>query len=181
MIKHCTQCGSKVIYKTPSGDERQRAVCTNCGYIHYENPTIVAGILPRYKDQILLCKRAIKPQKGFWTIPSGFMELNETVEEAALREAQEEAGVTAQIDQLYCLYNLPHIGQVYMLYLATMDTQEFKEGIETQEARFFDLEDIPWDDIAFSSVTFALKHYVSDFESKRFKFRTGEYLGHKTQ
>jgi ADP-ribose pyrophosphatase YjhB (NUDIX family) len=176
MINFCTQCGSPAAYKIPEHDAIPRAVCPSCGHIEYENPKIIAGTLPVIGDEILLCKRAIEPRKDLWTVPSGFMELNETLEEGALRESVEEAGIEPTIQHLYCIYNLPHIGQVYLLYLATLENKHTDPGYETTEARFFKLDDIPWDDLAFSSVTFALKHYVSDFKTNTFPLRTGSFI-----
>ena len=172
MIKFCTQCGSKVEYKIPIHDARVRAVCVECQYVHYENPNIIAGVLPVYKDEILLCKRSIEPKKGMWTIPSGFLELNETVEEGALREAKEEAGIDPQISHLYCMYNLPHIGQVYLLYLARLKQRKAACGDETSEIGFFRFDQIPWKEIAFSSVTFVLENYIDDFSTQKFPLRS---------
>ena len=175
MIKYCSQCGGKSIQKKPKDDNRMRSVCSVCGHIDYENPKIVTGILPIYKDEILLCKRAIEPQKDKWTIPSGFMENQETVAEGALREAAEEAGIKPQISSLYTLYNLPHIGQVYLLYLGILPNKKTDPGIETLETKFFTHEQIPWQEIAFTSVTFALKHFISDYKANKFPLHTGCY------
>ncbi len=175
MIKFCKYCGSGINYYVPEGDSIKRAVCRSCHYIDYENPKIIAGVLPVYENKILLCKRSIEPKRNKWTIPSGFLELNETVSQGALREAQEEAGISPDIQNLYCLYNLPHIGQVYLLYLATLNEQKAVPGHETTEVNFFSMDAIPWEDIAFSSVTFVLRHYISDYPSKVFPFRTGAF------
>ena len=157
----------------PEHDTHERWVCSACAFIDYENPKIITGVLPVLGDEVLLCQRAIEPQKGLWTIPSGFMENNETVEAGALREAHEEAGIYPKIQQLYCLYNLPHIGQVYLLYLATLDSKETDPGIETQATAFFKLDAIPWDQLAFSAVSFALKQYVSEYlNGKPFQLHT---------
>lgn len=176
MTSYCRTCGSPLIKQIPDMDTHERMVCNTCGYIDYINPNIITGVLPVYHDTILLCKRAIDPQKNRWTIPSGFMECNETVEAGALREAYEEAGITPTIRHLYCLYNLPHVGQVYLLYLADLSSSDTDPGIETLETHFFQFSDIPWADIAFSSVSFALKHYVSDYPTQQFPFRTGTYM-----
>lgn len=175
MIQFCTQCGSKVSYQVPEHDTLPRAVCQTCHHIEYENPNIITGTLPVLGDEILLCKRAIEPRNGLWTLPSGFMEFNETVEGGALRESLEEAGITPRITQLYCMYNLPHIGQVYLLYLASLSSRDVDPGYETTEARFFKLDDIPWSELAFSSVHFALRHYVTDYPKQTFPFRTGTF------
>ncbi len=154
---NCQQCSGKMIRMVPEGDTHERWVCDSCEAIFYENPKIVAGLLPRYEDKLLICKRNIEPRKHFWTIPSGFMELNETLKEAAMREAKEEAGITATIDHLHTIYDLPHIGQVYFLFLANCDSMNHTPGIETIESKWITYDQIPWDEIAFSSVTFGLQ------------------------
>ena len=172
MIRFCKLCGSDINYKIPEGDSIKRAVCLNCNSIDYENPKIIAGILPVYRNEILLCQRAIDPKKNKWTIPAGFLELGETLEEGALREAKEEACISPNITQLYCIFNLPHIGQVYMLYLATLTQRKASPGIETESVDFFSFDSIPWNDIAFSSVDFILRNYISDYPSKKFPLRS---------
>ena len=175
MIRFCTQCGHDVTYKIPDGDERARAICLTCGHIEYENPRIIVGVLPVYNDEILLCKRAIEPALDKWTIPSGFMEKNETVEQGALREAYEEAGIKPTIKSLYCIYNLPHIGQVYLLYLAQLSSKIYEAGQETKAIQFVTSATIPWDNIAFSSVKYILINYVSDYPKKQFPLRTSSF------
>ncbi len=169
----CKHCSSTMQQCVPEQDTYERWVCSTCGFIDYENPKIITGVLPVLGDTILLCKRAIEPKKSLWTIPSGFMENHETVEAGALREAYEEAGIQPCIQQLYCLYNLPHIGQVYLLYLATLKSTHTNPGIETLATQFFKLDAIPWDELAFSSVQFALKHYVADYLRGQFQLHTG--------
>ncbi len=154
---NCQQCSGKMIRMVPEGDTHERWVCSSCNSIFYENPKIVAGLLPMFEDKLLICKRNIEPRKYYWTIPSGFMELNETLKEAAMREAQEEAGITARIDHLHTIYDLPHIGQVYFLFLANCDSMDHTPGIETIESKWITYDQIPWDEIAFSSVTFGLQ------------------------
>ena len=153
----CQHCSSNIITKIPDGDTHERSV--GFATVLYENPKIVTGILPVHKDKILICKRNIEPRKNFWTIPSGFMELNETLKEAALREAKEEAGITPEIDHLHTVYDLPHIGQVYFLFIAHCDSPNHSPGIETIESKWVTYNDIPWDELAFTSVEFALKRF----------------------
>ncbi|MEK9726504.1 MAG: NUDIX hydrolase [Candidatus Margulisiibacteriota bacterium] len=153
----CSNCTQFIVKKIPEGDTHERDVCTKCNQIFYQNPKIVTGLIPLYKDKILLCKRNIEPRKNFWTVPSGFMEMNETLKEAALREANEEAGIHAKIDHLHTIYDLPHIGQVYFLFLANCDSMSHSPGIETIESKWIHYNDIPWEEIAFSSVAFGLK------------------------
>ena len=158
----CQHCSTNIIVTTPEGDTHERKVCSNCNTILYENPKIVAGVLPIFEDKILLCKRNIEPRKHFWTVPSGFMELNETLKEAALREAKEEAGIEPTIDHLHTIYDLPHIGQVYFLFKAHCDTPDHEPGIETIESKWVTYNDIPWDELAFTSVEFGLRHFHSE-------------------
>ena len=153
----CICCEDLIEYVIPEGDTHERKVCKKCKTVFYENPKIITGVIPRYKDKILLCKRAIEPQKNLWTVPSGFMELDETLQEAALREAYEEAGIKPKIDYLHTIYDLPHIGQVYFLFTATCDSPDHNPGIETIESKWVDYAEIMWDEIAFSSVSFGLK------------------------
>ncbi len=155
----CQHCSSNIITEIPDGDTHERSVCGVCHTVLYENPKIVTGILPVYKDKILICRRNIEPRKNFWTIPSGFMELNETLKEAALREAKEEAGITPEIDHLHTVYDLPHIGQVYFLFIANCDSPNHSPGIETIESKWVTYNDIPWEELAFTSVEFALKRF----------------------
>jgi ADP-ribose pyrophosphatase YjhB (NUDIX family) len=160
--KHCTQCCTLLVFKVPEGDTHERAVCPNCDTIFYNNPKIVTGVIPMYKGKVLLCERAIAPRKGYWTIPSGFMENGETLTDAALREAKEEAGITPQIQFLHTVYSLPYIGQMYFLFMSECPSPAFENGIETTSSKWFSEAEIPWDQLAFSSVEFALKrlHHV---------------------
>jgi ADP-ribose pyrophosphatase YjhB (NUDIX family) len=158
---NCPNCSKYIIKTIPEGDTHERSVCTKCDQIFYENPKIVTGIIPLFENKILLCKRNIEPRKNFWTVPSGFMELNETLKEAALRESYEEAGIRPTIDCLHTIYDLPHIGQVYFLFIGHCSTMDHQPGIETIESKWVSYDDIPWNDIAFSSVTFGLKNLYS--------------------
>lgn len=161
-MPYCLQCGNQAELKIPAGDNRERIVCNNCGYIHYENPKLICGALVTHKNKILLCKRAIEPQYGLWTLPAGFMEIGETVEQGAMRETMEEADATAQNMQLYCIYDIPAIGQVYMMYMADLVDGKFGAGEESLECQLFDEADIPWETLAFESVTRTLKHFFED-------------------
>ena len=161
-MNFCSHCGESVSKKIPEGDNRERFVCDGCGTIHYQNPLIVAGTLPVYENKVLLCKRAIEPRKGYWTLPAGFMELNETLAEGALRETFEEAGATPELLSLYTLFNVVHVGQLSVFYLAELEQPEFSAGEESEEVVLFDEADIPWNEIAFSTVTKTLRHYFSD-------------------
>jgi len=144
----------------PAGDDRERLVCGSCGYIAYENPKIVVGSVTAWEDgRILLCRRAIEPRKGFWTLPAGFMELNESTEDGAKREAWEEARARIAIDCLLGVYNIVRINQVQLIYRARLLSPDIAAGPESQEVGLFRWEEIPWDDIAFPTVAWALNEY----------------------
>ena len=142
--------------RIPDGDDRERMVCTDCGFIHYENPKIIAGAVCTWEDKFLLCKRAIEPRIGYWTIPAGFMELHESVAEGAAREVVEESGAHVEIEGLLGVFEIPRISQVYMVYRARMLSPDLDPGPESQSAALFDWDDIPWEDLAFPSVTWSL-------------------------
>ena len=148
-MKFCTQCGNAVTHRIPEGDNRARYVCDSCDEIHYQNPRIIAGCLPVHEDRVLLCRRAIEPRSGLWTLPAGFLENGETVAEGATRETREEANASVKIVDLYTLFSLPHISQVYMFYLAHLTDLDFSPGEETLETRLFSEHEIPWDELAF--------------------------------
>jgi len=142
----------------PEGDNRERLVCPDCGFINYENPLIVAGAVVVEEGRVLLCRRAIEPRRGFWTIPAGFLELNETVAEGAMREAREEALADIVLDGLLGVYTITRISQVQMIYAAHLAQPGFGAGEESLEVRLFDWDNIPRDEIAFPSVHWALDH-----------------------
>ena len=146
-------------YKIPENDDRERLVCEDCGYIAYENPKIVVGAVCAYKNLILLCKRAIEPRTGYWTMPAGYMELGENLHDGAKREAYEEAGVDLDISSILAIYSLPHINQVQIFYKASLEGDYLNPGPESLEARFFEWDDIPWDNLAFPTVKLALQAY----------------------
>ena len=145
--------------RVPGGDDRQRLVCGECDWIHYENPRIIVGAVCTWQDTILLCKRAIEPQLGYWTIPAGFMEVGETAEDGAKRETREEAGTEIEIDALLGVYSIPRIGQVQLIYRATLTSPELNPGFETSDTQFVTYDQIPWDELAFPSVHWSLKHF----------------------
>ncbi len=161
-MKFCSLCGSSVTQKIPAGDNLPRHVCDRCEHIHYHNPKIVAGCIPEWGHQILLCRRAIEPRLGLWTFPAGFMEIGESTEAAAMRETREEAEADVTITSLHAVLSLPHIGQVYLVFRGRMISDRYKAGSESLEVRLFDLSDIPWDEIAFPVVKEALTRYVDD-------------------
>ena len=161
-MRYCLECGHEAEYKIPEMDNMPRLVCPNCGYIHYENPKIICGTLVVHEEKVLLCRRAIEPRYGYWTIPAGFMENGETIAEGAARESFEEADATAINPQLYCIYDIPAIGQIYIIYLTDLKDGAFGAGIESLECALFDEAYIPWDDIAFEAVQRTLKRYFHD-------------------
>lgn len=172
-IKHCRQCGTAVDYRVPDDDNRERAICGGCGTIHYENPINVVGTVPVWGEQVLLCKRAIEPRYGFWTLPAGFMENNETCGEAALRETREEAGARIELGPMFTFIDLPHISQIHIIYRARLLDLEFSPGEESLDAILLGEADIPWDDIAFRSIDYTLKCFFEDR-------RKGEFELHST-
>ena len=162
-IRHCRQCGALVARRLPDdGDTRERAICTVCNTVHYENPLNVVGTLPIWEDKILLCKRNIEPRYGKWTLPAGFMELGETVAQGAARETDEEAGAQIELLGLYTLMNVVRVGQVHFFYRAKLLSTTFHPGHETIEARLFSEDEVPWDDIAFRTVRETLKCFFED-------------------
>ncbi|MSQ76196.1 MAG: NUDIX hydrolase [Rhodoferax sp.] len=172
-IKHCKNCGSAVEYRLPDdGDTKQRAVCPACGTVHYENPLNVVGTVPYWGDQVLLCKRNIEPRWGKWTLPAGFMELNETVAEGAARETLEESGAVFELEGLFSLVNVAQVGQVHLFYRARLLSEQFDPGHETLEARLFTEAEIPWEEIAFRTVKETLTRYFDDRRSGKFSIHT---------
>lgn len=148
--------------KIPAGDNMPRHVCESCDAIHYLNPKIIVGCLPVWEDSVLLCKRAIEPRLGKWTMPSGFMELEEDVKEGAARETAEEANAEVEALRIHTIYSLPQVGQVYLIFLAKLKNLNFSPGEESLEVKLFKAAEIPWDEIAFSSVRFCLNKYFED-------------------
>jgi ADP-ribose pyrophosphatase YjhB (NUDIX family) len=161
-ILHCTVCGQPVQYRVPVDDNRERATCSACGHIQYENPLNVVGTLPITDDgRVLLCRRAIEPRRGYWTLPAGFMELGETVEQGALRETEEEAGAQVELGALISLISVVHVGQVHLFFRARLTSLAFNPGPESLEVQLFAPADIPWDELAFRTVRRTLEHQLS--------------------
>lgn len=162
-INYCRNCGTAVTYRIPDdGDTRERAVCPACGIIHYENPLNVVGTVPHWGDRVLLCKRNIEPRRGKWTLPAGFLELNENTSQGAARETDEEAGAQFEMEDLFTVMNVERVGQLHLYYRARLLSDQFDPGYETIEARLFTEAEIPWDDLAFRTVKETLVCYFSD-------------------
>jgi len=178
-VKFCSTCGASVSLRIPAGDNRERFVCTRCQTIHYQNPKIVAGCIPEWEGRILLCRRAIEPRYGLWTLPAGFMENGETTEQAAMRETWEEAGARIDISGLYSIFSIPHISQVYMLFRGTLVDGAYEAGDETLECGLFDAHTLPWDCLAFPVVSETLKRYFADKAANSgFPLQRGEIIKH---
>ncbi len=161
-MKFCSACGQPVTLKTPAQDTFPRYVCEACGIIHYENPKIVVGCVPEHQGKILLCKRAIEPRSGYWTVPAGFMENEETMQEGAARETLEEALAVVEIGELFAVVDVVRARQVHVMFRASLIGEDYGVGYESLETRLFAEEEIPWDDIAFPSVRFALEVWFED-------------------
>jgi len=173
-IKHCRVCGAPAAYRVPAEDNRERATCTACGEIHYENPINVVGTVPVWGEQVLLCRRNIEPRYGFWTLPAGFLELGESTAEGALRETDEEAGARIELQGLFTVLNVVRVGQLHLYYRARMLDTTLAPGPETIEARLFREDEVPWDQIAFRTVRQTLEHYFADRTSGVFPVHAGD-------
>lgn len=167
-MNFCSECGNKTTFRVPEDDNRPRHICTHCDTIHYENPKIICGCLVTYNDQVMLCRRAIEPRRGLWTLPAGFMENGETAGEGALRETYEEAFARPQLGELYALTSIPYISQVYMIFRAELATPTFGPGPESLDVQLFHADEIPWDELAFQTVTRTLEHWIEDQKTGHF-------------
>ena len=172
-MNYCSECGKTVVHRIPEGDNLPRFICEHCDTIHYQNPKLVVGCLPVWKEQVLLCKRAIEPCYGLWTLPAGFMENQESLEEAALRESHEEANANLEIEGIYSVISLPHINQIYVLYRAKLLDLDFFAGDESLDVQLFNEEDIPWEQIAFKTIETTLKHYFTDRKHNAYPVHNG--------
>ena len=173
-MNFCSHCGNTIVIRIPEGDHMPRHICASCGTVHYQNPKMVVGCIPEWEDKILLCRRAIEPKYGLWTLPAGFMENGETTLEGAARETWEEAGARIEIGSLYTLFNLPHINQVYLMFRARLLDLNYQSGIESLETRLFTEAEIPWDEIAFRTVRATLELYFEDRRGGDVEFHFGD-------
>jgi ADP-ribose pyrophosphatase YjhB (NUDIX family) len=173
-MKFCSACGHRVSQRIPPDDNRERFICDSCGTIHYENPRMVLGTLPVWEDgRVLLCRRAIEPRHGYWTLPAGFMENGETTAEGALRETDEEAGARVELLAPFTLLDVPHVHQVHLFYRARLLDLDFAPGPESLEVQLFHEADIPWDELAFRTVITTLRHFFADRAAGHFPLHTG--------
>ncbi len=173
-MNFCSQCGSPVTSRIPPGDDRPRHVCDSCGTIFYSNPKIVAGCIPQWSEQVLLCRRAIEPRSGLWTLPAGFMENGESTSQAAARETLEEANARVEMGKLFAYLNIPALSQVYVIFLARLLDLDYSAGAESLEVRLFHEHEIPWEEIAFPSIERALRLYYQDRRGDSFGTHTAD-------
>ena len=170
-MNFCPLCASPLVERIPHGDDRPRHVCDACGTVHYSNPKIVAGCVPVWEDKVLLCRRAISPRHGLWTLPAGYMENGETTQAAARRETLEEACARVEVGDLYCYLNIPRISQVYVIFLARLLDLDFAPGAESLEVELFEESQVPWDDMAFPAIEITLRHFFEDRRQGSFATR----------
>lgn len=169
-MKFCSNCGAVVARRVPPGDSLPRYVCDNCGSIHYENPRLVLGSIPEWEGRVLLCRRAIEPRYGYWTLPAGFMENGESAGEAAARETLEEAGARIELISAFSMVSVPYVNQVHVFFRARLLDLDFKAGVESIEVALFEEARMPWKDIAFRTVGLTLKYWFSDRAAGAFRF-----------
>ena len=177
-MNFCSHCGETVILKIPEDDNRQRYVCLSCEMIHYQNPKVVTGCLPVWEDKILLCKRAIEPRYGLWTLPAGVMELGETTVEAAARETMEEANARVNIQGLYVVINLTQVDQVFMMFRSQLLDLDFSPGVESLAVELYTKQDIPWDSLAFGTIRQTLDFFFEDQQTGDYPLHVGDIVKH---
>lgn len=172
-VNYCSNCGKPISYRTPPGDDRPRHCCDSCGAIHYQNPVVVVGCIPELENRILLCRRAIEPCYGKWTLPAGYLENGETVAEGACREAYEEARARIEIIAPYALYDICYVNQIYLMFRARLMGKDFRPGNESIEVGLFSEDEIPWDNLAFRVIQETLVQYFKDRPKGLFAFYVG--------
>ena len=166
--RFCSSCGAPVIRRVPAGDSRERDCCDACGAVHYVNPRPVVGTIPIWEDRVLLCRRAIEPRHGYWTLPAGFMEIGETTAEGALRETLEEANARVELGPLFSMLDVPHVEQVHIFFRARLLDLDFAPGAESLDVRLFTESDVPWNELAFRTVSTTLRLFFADRVNARF-------------
>lgn len=175
-MNFCSNCGQAVTYSMPPGDDRPRYLCRSCGMIHYQNPVMVVGSIPEMDGKLLLCRRAIEPCYGKWTLPAGYLENGETMSQGAEREAYEEARARIEILAPYALYNICYVNQIYLMFRARLIDNNFRPGSESMEVGLFAEDEIPWDDLAFRVIKETLRQYFKDRPSGLYPFYEGEIV-----
>jgi ADP-ribose pyrophosphatase YjhB (NUDIX family) len=180
-MNFCSNCGQPVTQRTPPGDDRLRYYCESCGVVHYQNPKLVVGCIPEMEDQILLCRRAIEPGYGKWTLPAGYLENGESVAAGAKRETLEEANARVEILAPYALYNICHVNQIYLIFRARLKDKRFHAGNESLEVKLFSENNIPWREIAFRVINATLLQYFEDRRTGRFPFYEGNIANPSTE
>jgi ADP-ribose pyrophosphatase YjhB (NUDIX family) len=175
-MNFCSNCGAPVALKVPAGDTLPRYVCDTCKTIHYSNPKMVIGCIPEWEDRVLLCKRAIEPRLGLWTLPAGFMENGETTAEAAMRETLEEANARVELGEMFTVLSVPYVNQVHIFYRSRLLDLDFGPGSESLEVALFGETDVPWQEMAFRTVTTTLQHYYEDRRQGAFRLHAGDVL-----
>lgn len=173
-LNFCSKCGVSLTFRIPPGDDRPRYVCDDCLTIHYQNPKMVVGAIPVWEDKVLLCQRAIEPQYGKWTLPAGYLENGESVENGAIRETREEAGATIDIVQPFALYSLTFVSHIYFMFYAKLYRPNFSPGEESLSVKLFSEEDIPWEEISFKVIKKTLTHFFIDRRKGKFSFHMGD-------
>ncbi len=175
-MKYCSQCGAPVEMRVPAGEHLPRHVCRACGAIHYQNPKVVVGTIPEWEGKVLLCRRAIEPRYGLWTLPAGFLENDETTIEGAARETLEEASARVEVASLYALFNLPQVNQIYVMFRARLLDLQYGPGPESLEVELYEEADIPWDRLAFPVIHKTLQLYYEDRRRGEFGTHTGDIV-----
>ncbi len=173
-MNFCPNCSARVAFRIPEGDSLPRHICDACNTIHYKNPLTVVGAVPEWEDRVLLCKRAIEPRAGFWTLPAGFMENGETVGQGAMRETLEEANARIELLDMFTVLSVAHVNQVHIFYRARLLDLDFSPGTESLEVQLFREDEIPWDDLSFRTVSTTLRHYFADRKANAFRLHTDD-------
>jgi len=173
-MNFCSHCGARIVVRVPEGDTLPRHMCDACGSIHYRNPLLVVGSIPEWNGQLLLCKRAIEPRLGMWTLPAGFMELGESVAQGAIRETLEEANARVELGEAFTLLSVPHVNQVHIFYRARLLDLDFAPGTESLEVALFREDAIPWKDLAFRTISTTLRLFYADRKNGAYRLHADE-------
>jgi ADP-ribose pyrophosphatase YjhB (NUDIX family) len=175
-LNYCPNCSAKVSLKIPEGDNRERYVCDSCNTIHYSNPNVVVGTLPAFEDKILLCKRAIEPRVGLWTVPAGFLENGESLLQGAWRETKEETQAEVDMKEILTIFNIPQINQIYIIYRADIEDNSFGPTSESLDVQLFSYDEVPWEELAFPFVPKTINHYYECLKTKKFNLHTEDII-----